>query len=92
MEKSQPIRHSYQTSQLTHRPGIRIVTAVQAPNKPHQHITIGQGQILDRHHFADPHAIDFNKLAEDAADLFGEHGDLTLDPSLSELALQVGIL
>lgn len=36
--------------------------------------------------------IDFNKLAEDAADLFGDHEDLVLDPSLSEFALQVSII
>lgn len=33
--------------------------------------------------------IDFNKLAEDAADLFGDNEDFVLDPSLSDFNLQV---
>lgn len=91
MDRSRTLRHNYQTSHLTHRPGVRIVTAIQPPHTTstagHQHVTIGQGQILERPHFPEP--IDFNKLAEDAADLFGEHEDFVLDPSLSEFALQV---
>lgn len=92
MEKSQGIRQSYQTSHLAHRPGVRIVTAIQPPHNTHQHVTIGQGQILDRNHYGSDQMIDFNKLAEDAADLFGDHEDLVLDPSLSEFALQVRTL
>lgn len=42
-----------------------------------------QDQLVDQ--------IDFNRLVEDAADLFGDHDDLALDPSLSELALQVSV-
>lgn len=97
MEKSHGVRHSYQTSHLAHRPGVRIVTAIQPPHSTttHQHVTIGQGQILDRNHYHSSlmnDQIDFNKLAEDAADLFGDHEDLVLDPSLSEFALQVSII
>ena len=97
MEKSHGVRHNYQTSHLAHRPGVRIVTAIQPPShntNTHQHVTIGQGQILDRNHYhtsAASDQIDFNKLAEDAADLFGDHEDLVLDPSLSEFALQVRV-
>lgn len=93
MERSRPLRHSYQTNHLAHRPGVRIVTAIQPPhtssNGSHQHLTIGQGHILDRQHYSEH--IDLNKLAEDAADLFGDNDDLVLDPSLSEFALQVSV-
>jgi len=87
MEKTTSVRgHNYQNiTHLQHRPGVRIVTAVQP--QQHHHITIGQGHILDRQHLHE--TIDLQKLAEDAADLFGDHDDLALDPSLSELALQV---
>lgn len=85
-------------SQFPHRPGIRIVTAVQAPQAQKQQVHISstlermntaqanvvverQDQLIDQ--------IDFNRLVEDATDLFGDHDDLALDPSLSELALQV---
>lgn len=94
MEKS-AARHSYHTSHIVQRPGIKIVTAVQS-GRPHlsQH-HMGQGHVINghsaRHHSpsVEDDRIDFNKLAEDAADLFGDDDNLAIDPSLSEFALQV---
>lgn len=89
MEKTQTsTRHPYHTSHMTQRHGIRIVTAVQSSQSSTTHLPSITQSSLDRQQLFNDQ-IDLNKLAEDAADLFGDHGELALDPSLSEFALQV---
>lgn len=95
MEKTRRTNQAQPGSQFSHRPGLRIVTAVQSP-QPHKQARIdrsgvtlaasaSQANVLVEQQEQQLDQIDFGRLMEDAADLFGEDDDLSIDPSLSDL-------